>query len=184
MRARECRCGIWSCHLVSRDCQHVRNEADQTPSLLWLVTTCISIYFLLRWRKGDPLPWETAIPKTYQEPTSIDSHTKDAWSSDVHEPVDQGSDDGRTTPRADGYGDDDSMLLHGTETEDGRHPGKPWDPLSNNHGYAAPMPEERTYQNPHHYAPPSVVSPSVYSPQGGGYDSYQPGNPVFNSSGR
>jgi hypothetical protein len=87
----------------------------------------------------------------------------------------------------DGDSDDEPLGGHnyGTDTDDGRHPGRPWDssgPFDDAH--SVPPYEETEYRGASTYQPPSAMSPtSPYSPprhipsaygssrdrQGGGY---------------
>lgn len=141
-------------------------------SFLWIVTSVISIYFILRWRKGEGLPWKSAEPKTYNAPGSIEAQQKDAWSSDVNDTAENDSDDGRVTPRPAHQDEDEHTLLHSTDTEDGRHPGTPWGSVSGPPSYRSDIPEAESYGGQRDYAIPSALSPADSVAQGG-YDSYR-----------
>ena len=121
------------------------------------------MWFILRWRKGEGLPWKSAQPKTYQEPSTIEAQTKDAWSSDLQEPGDNDSDDGAHTLRPDGQEEDEHTLLHSIDTDHGRHPGQPWGTL--------PQPTNHVGQveQDYNYPAPTALSPSEYD----GHHSYE-----------
>lgn len=154
-------------------------------SLLWVASSAISVYFILRWKKGEGWPWDHAKPRTYQEADSLEGQGKDnAWSSDMQDADNpfHGEHESDDHPlRPDGREEDEDVLLHSTETDEGRHPGTPW-------GSSSPpppsyMPNEQDYRNSSRYgdySAPSALSPGEYESHGA-YDNYRTGNHNYSS---
>ncbi|KAF2093876.1 hypothetical protein NA57DRAFT_61094 [Rhizodiscina lignyota] len=140
--------------------------------LLWVASSTISVYFIIRWKKGEGLPWENAKPVTYQEPSSIEAQTKDAWSSDVNDHGDHESDDGAHTLRPEGQEEDEHQLLQSTETDDGRHPGQPWVTIPQPASYVGQV------EHDYNYSAPTALSPAEYD-QHNSYDSFRPNNYAY-----
>jgi hypothetical protein len=152
---------LWCCKATPAESQAAANFKFR--SLFWIASSAISVYFIVRWRKGEGLPWSNAQPKTYQEPSSIEAQTKDAWSSDVHDAADHDSDDGAHTLRPDAQ-DDEHTLLHSTETEDGRHPGQlhTWGAIPQPTNFVGQVEHDYSYSSPSALSPPEYEAPQSY----------------------
>ena len=135
----------------------VGKKTEPAGSLLFVTTSGISVYNLLRYRKTGSLPTPTPRP-----PEPIEDQTKDAFSSN---PRDDFDDDLEIHgPPADRRGEDDEYALLHTNTEDGTHPGRP---LSWGREHApSPLPAERfrdtdtSYHGGRSYSQPPRYSPS------------------------
>lgn len=87
--------------------------------LLFIVTSVISVYNLIEFRKTGVIPG----PTRPSEPVE-DDQTKYAFSSNPHDDLDEDIEDQPPPVRPHGRDDDQYALLH-TDTEDGTHPGRP-----------------------------------------------------------
>lgn len=56
---------------------------------------------------------------------SLEAQNKDAWSADTHEIDHPDNDSDHHTERGGNQEEDEYHLLHGTDTDEGRHPGQP-----------------------------------------------------------
>jgi hypothetical protein len=125
--------------------------------LLFLITTAISAYYLVKFRKDGVMPYASSRPNPHAMggDSSLESNPKDnTWSADTHDLAD--SDDETRTERGGNQEEDEYALLHSTDTDEGRHPGRP---LSWGEGVNEPLPEYR-YDNA------TALSP-------GGYEEYR-----------
>lgn len=89
-------------------------------SLLFLLTSVISVYNLIEFRKTGVIP---GPPMHSSEPVE-DDQTKYAFSSNPHDDLDEDIEDQPPAVRPHRRDDDEYALLH-TDTEDGTHPGRP-----------------------------------------------------------
>ncbi|KAF2647178.1 hypothetical protein K491DRAFT_723649 [Lophiostoma macrostomum CBS 122681] len=128
---------------------------------LFLLTSCISFYYLKKFRTDGAMPYEGKAFNPHH--LGGENPQKDpTWSTEI-EPVDHrdshDSFDDSRTERGGNQEEDEYALLHSTETDEGRHPGRPlsWG-------------EDRRPVPP--YASLHDEGPSALSP--GGYDDYRP----------
>ncbi|KAK3077985.1 hypothetical protein LTS18_008743, partial [Coniosporium uncinatum] len=126
--------------------------------------------------------------------------TKDAWSTDTHEindpfAHDADSDDGTCTVRRPSQDEDEHGLLHSTNTEYGRHPGRPlsWGSERRPSGIGAPQELEddehagneahrrrSSAPYPEYESMPSTYSLQEYAAtQDTGYEGHRKGNYSF-----
>ncbi|KAF2490604.1 hypothetical protein BU16DRAFT_518034 [Lophium mytilinum] len=141
--------------------------------LLFVITTAISAYYVVKFRKDGVMPYASSKPSPHASggDSSLEHGVKDnTWSADTHELND--SDDETRTERGGNQEEDEYALLHSTDTDEGRHPGRPLSWGENPHD---PVPEYR-YDHDEHT---SALSP-------GGYEEYRrpaPPAPGYSFSG-
>ncbi|KAF2637873.1 hypothetical protein P280DRAFT_457612 [Massarina eburnea CBS 473.64] len=136
--------------------------------LLFALTAAISGYYLHAYRKEGTMPYESMKPNPHHESGETG---KDAiWSTEIDGPHHRSDslDEDRHTEHGGNQQEDEYALLHGTETEDGRHPGRPLSWGEDRHGryaaYADDVPPNA----------PSALSPSPASAlTHGGYEEYR-----------
>ena len=89
-------------------------------SLLFALTTAVSGYYLHKYLREGALPYESksANPHYMTGDTSKDN----AWSTEIE--TGRESED-RMTEHGGNQQEDEYALLHSTETDEGRHPGRP-----------------------------------------------------------
>ena len=118
--AGECRdrCAGFVRNPVANSVCHVWALTNDFNSILWVATSAISIYGVIYYRKNGSLPGTTTRT---QDPNSIESQTKSAFSSNPHDNFDADEELGL---RPDRNEDDEYTLLH-TDTSEGTHPGRP-----------------------------------------------------------
>lgn len=125
-----------------------------------MLTTAISAYYLVKFRKDGVLPYESTKADSHH--LGGESQKDNEWSADTHD-IDHEFDDDTRTERGGNQEEDEYALLHSTETEEGRHPGRPlsWgeDRFSSD-----PAPPYAGYDDPH-------TNTSALSP--GGYEEYR-----------
>ncbi|KAF2263864.1 hypothetical protein CC78DRAFT_261531 [Lojkania enalia] len=120
------------------------------------ITTAISGYYLHKFRKEGALPYESDTPNPHH--ISGETQKDNAWDTEIgnHD----SDDEDRHTERGGNQEEDEYALLHSTETDEGRHPGRPlsWgdDRYSGN-----PVPPYASYDD----------NTNALSP--GGYDDYR-----------
>ncbi|KAL6706735.1 hypothetical protein ACN47E_005277 [Coniothyrium glycines] len=92
--------------------------------LFFAITTGVSVYYLMKFLREGAMPYQT----TAQDPhhTSGESAKDNAWSTEI-ETGHRASTDSvdRHTEHGGNQQEDEYALLHGTETDEGRHPGRP-----------------------------------------------------------
>lgn len=120
------------------------------------------------------MPYQSAKQDAHHG--SGDNGKDNAWSTEMeHHDAHDSDDDDRRTERGGNQEEDEYALLHSTETDEGRHPGRPlsWGDDHNRTGYPSahdaghvPMP----------YAAYNDNSNNALSP--GGYDEYRDAAPV------
>lgn len=123
------------------------------------MTAGISAYYLVKFRKEGVLPYESKAANPHH---AFGETGKDnAWSTEIDHPGDDDDDD-RHTERGGNQEEDEYALLHSTETDEGRHPGRPlsWGDDRRSYG-GAPVPPYAQYDD----------NPNALSP--GGYEEYR-----------
>lgn len=117
---------LWGCDIVSSESRRgARAHTDVGDSVFFIVTTAISAYYIVKFRKDGVMPYESKM----QNPHHLggEAQQKDnAWDTEIegHEAHDSDDDD-RHTERGGNQEEDEYALLHSTETDEGRHPGRP-----------------------------------------------------------
>ncbi|KAF2738592.1 hypothetical protein EJ04DRAFT_509475 [Polyplosphaeria fusca] len=87
------------------------------------ITTAVSAYYLVKFRKEGILPYESKEVNPHH--ASGETAAKDnAWSAEIENGRDSDDED-RRTERGGNQEEDEYALLHSTETDEGRHPGRP-----------------------------------------------------------
>lgn len=165
-------------------------------SLLFVGTCAISTTFLTRTRR-DPAAEDPWLAPNSQKPSysaalggvEAGNASKDPiWDHSIrdnHSPFGGEEDEADThTERGGDQEEDEHTLLHSTETDDGRHPGRRWD------AQPGPRPTVDTEYRGAGYHAPSALSPSSYghgvSPVTGDYEDYPGAAPpgyTFSSAG-
>ncbi|KAL5394675.1 hypothetical protein PMIN06_002817 [Paraphaeosphaeria minitans] len=137
----------------------------------FILTSVISGYYANKYRKEGVMPYIS----TKQDPhhNGGDNSKDNAWSTDIehHDGRDSDEED-RRTEHGGNQQEDEYALLHSTETDEGRHPGRPlsWGEDHRVGGsYVAPSHSEGHVQMP--YAAYNDDTASALSP--GGYEEYR-----------
>ncbi|KAF2112210.1 hypothetical protein BDV96DRAFT_498676 [Lophiotrema nucula] len=132
-------------------------------SLFFGITAAISGYYLFKFRKEGVMPYESKQANLHH--VSGETQKDNAWSTEIEQP-DSDSDD-RHTERGGNQEEDEYALLHSTETDEGRHPGRPlsWGDENGRYG------RDPRDANP---APPYVnYDDNVNALSPGGYEEYR-----------
>lgn len=105
--------------------------------ILFGVTAGISSYFLIKFKREGVLPYES--DKMNPHYMSGETAKDNAWSTEI-EPQHYDDDDDRHTEHGGNQQEDEYALLNSTETDEGRHPGRPlsWGVGHGGDGYANP----------------------------------------------
>ena len=93
-------------------------------SVSFVLTTAISGYYANKFRKEGVMPYHSAKQDPHH--LSGDASKDNAWSTEIehHDGRDSDEED-RHTERGGNQEEDEYALLHSTETDEGRHPGRP-----------------------------------------------------------
>jgi hypothetical protein len=128
-------------------------------SIFFAVTTGISAYYFIQYRKNGVLPYlsEKINPHHASGETTKDT----TWSAEIDQPHRDSDEEDRRTEHGGNQQEDEYALLHSTETDEGRHPGRPlsWG-VDGRSSYATP---HAPYASDDHV---SALSP-------GGYEEYR-----------
>jgi hypothetical protein len=166
------------CEFPSVECVIITATDKSFPSILWLASLAISIYFVRKTMKTHENIWAKTQRPIAAGDSSLETGKDNAWSADTHDlddhptggvtydsgnpqrdpfhdshehehdmnnPYDPHPRHGREDPfddsrteRGGRQEEDEYALLHGTETDDGRHPGRPvsWGSAGEPHGAA------------------------------------------------
>lgn len=149
------------------------------PSVSFILTSAISGYYANKYRKEGVMPYISAKQDPHH--TSGDNSKDNAWSTDIgdHHARDSDEED-RLTEHGGNQQEDEYALLHSTETDEGRHPGRPlsWgEDQRVGEPYVAPIHGEEHVQMP--YAAYSDDHAGALSPAG--YEEYRrDANPAAN----
>jgi hypothetical protein len=131
-----------------------------TCSILFAITTAVSGYYLSKFLKEGVLPYESKTPNPHHIGGEGSNAKDNAWSTEIetgHRDSDERTDHGGNQQ------EDEYALLHSTETDEGRHPGRPLSWGVENSGYGnVPKP----YADYREEAGVNALSP-------GGYDDYR-----------
>jgi hypothetical protein len=145
--------------------------ANGKPSISFLLTAAISGYYANKFRKEGVMPYHSAKQDAHH--ITGDNAKDNAWSTDMdnHQGRDSDEED-RRTEHGGNQQEDEYALLHSTETDEGRHPGRPlsWGEDHRVGGpYVAPSHGEGHVQMP--YAAYNDDHSGALSP--GGYEEYR-----------
>ncbi|KAJ4302610.1 hypothetical protein N0V90_001499 [Kalmusia sp. IMI 367209] len=92
--------------------------------VFFVLTTAISAYYANKFRKEGVLPYESAKQNSHH--LTGENNKDNAWSTEIeHHDAHDSDDDDRRTERGGNQEEDEYALLHSTETDEGRHPGRP-----------------------------------------------------------
>ena len=98
-------------------------------SLFFAITTGVSGYYLHKYLREGVMPYQSSSENThYASGDSAYNNPKDAaWSTEIETANGRDSSDSldRRTDRGGNQEEDEYALLHSTETDEGRHPGRP-----------------------------------------------------------
>ncbi|XPS99300.1 hypothetical protein M3J09_008479 [Ascochyta lentis] len=133
------------------------------------LTSAISGYYMHKFLREGVLPYESQKENPYY--ASGDNSKDNAWSTEIE--THDSDDDDRHTERGGNQEEDEYALLHSTETDQGRHPGRPlsWgedrngDPYDRPTGYADYRESTNAYGS-------DALSPGGYT-LGGGYEEFR-----------
>jgi hypothetical protein len=133
-----------------------------TPdSILFGLTTAVSGYYLFKFIREGVLPYESKAPNPHH---IGGENTKDnAWSTEIETGHRDSDDDDRRTEHGGNQQEDEYALLNSTETDEGRHPGRPLSWGEERSGYAKPVPPYADYRE--------SEGANALSP--GGYEDYR-----------
>ncbi|KAK3202387.1 hypothetical protein GRF29_161g1015693 [Pseudopithomyces chartarum] len=137
----------------------------------FILTTAISGYYANKFRKEGIMPYQSAKQDPHH--VSGDTSKDNAWSTEIehHDGRDSDEED-RRTERGGNQEEDEYALLHSTETDEGRHPGRPlsWGEDHRVGGPYRPTPHDDG-PVPMPYAAYNDDNNSALSP--GGYEDYR-----------
>jgi hypothetical protein len=143
--------------------------------IFFIITTAISSYYLIKFRKEGHMPYQSAAPNPHHTTgdAGIGGGKDNTWSTEIDQNRDSFDNDDARTERGGNQEEDEYALLNSTETEEGRHPGRPlsW---GENRYEAEPAPPYAGYQNT-----ASALSPSGYEE----YRSQTAGQPEYQNQG-
>jgi hypothetical protein len=126
----------------------------------------MSARFAFVYRKTGNAPWDSPMPD--HSASALEAQHKDAWSTDTHEIDHPDHDSDTQTERGGRQEEDEYALLHSTDTDEGRHPGRPWG--SEQRYDEDPAYHRGRYEDARGEVPNNALSPT-------GYDDYsRPGN--------
>lgn len=138
-------------------------------SLFFAITTGVSVYYLLKFLREGVMPYQRSSPNPHH--ASGESAKDNAWSTEIEtghrDSVDSVD---RHTERGGNQEEDEYALLNSTETDEGRHPGRPlsWGEDHRNGGYGrTPAP----YADYREEGRSGVGGVDALSP--GGYEEYR-----------
>lgn len=125
---------------------------------------------MLKFLREGVLPYESQKENPYY--ASGDNSKDNAWSTEIE--THDSDDDDRHTERGGNQEEDEYALLHSTDTDQGRHPGRPlsWgedrngDPYDRPTGYA-------DFRNSTNEYGSDALSPGGYTLGGGGYEEFR-----------
>jgi hypothetical protein len=126
-------------------------------SLFFAITTGISTYYFIKFRRDGVLPYESK--KINPHHASGESQKDNAWSTEIEQQ--DSEDEDRHTERGGNQEEDEYALLHSTETDEGRHPGRPLSWGEDRFGREPVRPPYAAYDD----------NPTAMSP--GGYEEYR-----------
>ncbi|KAF2798377.1 hypothetical protein K505DRAFT_267742 [Melanomma pulvis-pyrius CBS 109.77] len=87
------------------------------------VTTAISSYYMVKFRKDGVLPYESDKINPHHASGDNAAAKDNAWSTEIE--THESDDEDRHTEHGGNQQEDEYALLHSTETDEGRHPGRP-----------------------------------------------------------
>lgn len=93
-------------------------------SFLFAITTSVSVYYFIKYKREGVLPYESKKPNPHY--ISGETSKDNAWSTEIetaHRDSTESLD--RHTEHGGNQQEDEYALLHSTETDEGRHPGRP-----------------------------------------------------------
>jgi hypothetical protein len=94
-------------------------------SILFSLTTTVSAYYLIKFRKDGLLPYESKAPNPHHISGEAAKGDNAVWSTEIETGGRRSDDDDRRTEHGGNQQEDEYALLHSTETDEGRHPGRP-----------------------------------------------------------
>jgi hypothetical protein len=130
-------------------------------SILFAITTAVSGYYLHKFLKEGVLPYESKAPNPHH--ISGETSKDNAWSTEIETGHRDSDDDDRRTEHGGNQQEDEYALLNSTETDEGRHPGRPLSWGEERSGYAKPVPPYADYRE----------SEGVNALSPGGYEDYR-----------
>lgn len=138
-------------------------------SIFFALTSCISGYYMHKFLREGVLPYDSKKENPYY--ASGDNSKDNAWSTEIE--AHDSDDDDRRTERGGNQEEDEYALLHSTETDQGRHPGRPlsWGEDRNGEPYDRPT-GYADYRNSTNEYGTDALSPGGYT-LGGGYEEYR-----------
>lgn len=144
-----------------------------TIFVLFAITAGISGYYMAKFRKEGVLPYEGVAADPHH--LSGESAKDNAWSTEIETANNRDSMDstGRHTDHGGDQQEDEYALLHSTETDEGRHPGRPLSWGEDRTGYGRPVPPYADYRDDGRTGAggAAVAGADALSP--GGYDDYR-----------
>ncbi|KAJ4308922.1 hypothetical protein N0V94_009158 [Neodidymelliopsis sp. IMI 364377] len=136
--------------------------------IFFLITSAISGYYLHKFLREGILPYESSDPNPHY--ASGDNGKDNAWSTEIEQQNDSDDDD-RHTERGGNQEEDEYALLHSTETDQGRHPGRPLSWGEDRNGDPYERPPTQGYAD---YRDASdALSPGGYTLGAGGYEEFR-----------
>jgi hypothetical protein len=164
MQHQQSKCRRWRHDLVSlRSLRYHEDVSKLTPSysIFFAITTGVSGYYLHKFLREGVLPYESKSPNPHH--LTGESAKDNAWSTEIETGHRNSDDDDRHTEHGGNQQEDEYALLHSTETDEGRHPGRPLSWGEERSGYSKPVMPYADYR--------VAEGPDALSP--GGYEDYR-----------
>ncbi|KAH8724755.1 hypothetical protein GQ44DRAFT_617465 [Phaeosphaeriaceae sp. PMI808] len=147
--------------------------------VLFAITSGVSGYYLAKFMKEGVLPYESKEANPHH--ISGESAKDHAWSTEIETGHRASEEEDRRTEHGGNQQEDEYALLHSTDTDEGRHPGRPLSWGEERGGYAKPVPPYADYRESQGA---NALSPGGYedyrrdAAQGGSGYSFSGGGPA------
>lgn len=137
--------------------------------IFFALSTAISGYYMHKFIREGVLPYDSKKENPYY--ASGDNSKDNAWSTEIE--THDSDDDDRHTERGGNQEEDEYALLNSTETDQGRHPGRPlsWGEDRNGEPYDRPV-GYADFRNSTNEFGTDALSPGGYT-LGNGYEEYR-----------
>jgi hypothetical protein len=144
-------------------------RTNKVFSIFFALSTAISGYYMHKFIREGVLPYDSKKENPYY--ASGDNSKDNAWSTEIE--THDSDDDDRRTERGGNQEEDEYALLNSTETDQGRHPGRPlsWGEDRNGEPYDRPV-GYADFRNSTNEFGTDALSPGGYT-LGNGYEEYR-----------
>jgi hypothetical protein len=144
-------------------------------SIFFAITTGISGYYLHKFLREGVMPYQSSSQDPHYasgDPSAYNNPKDSTWSTEIESGNHRDSTDSvdRHTEHGGNQQEDEYALLHSTETDEGRHPGRPlsWGEERNAYGGGRSVPPYADYREDR-----GSIAAGVDALSPGGYDEYR-----------